>query len=526
MASTPPGPGAAMASPRRSWSCSRLDPGAVFVGIIALAAGLRVALLGRNSLWFDEAWVVWVVQHGWRDIVPLLRAHDAHPPLYFLLMKAWVGIGGAREAALRFPSACCGVLSVALTYALARRVSSVRAGLLSAVIVGVSPFAVMADHEVRMYALLGTLAVGSTLGLVACCERGGVLRWGGYVLLAAGMLYTQYLGGLVILAHGIWVAGYERRHGGRWLLAMGAAAVLYIPWVPALWQQLASGNVWPLYRQGVFLDFGDFLGLMAFGGSLFGMGSYFFPGQAGPVAQGLILLPFLVTLWRGTASWMSDRRSLALIGLPLAVSGVAMGAFSLARHLVFYPRWFSFLLPFYAMLLARGLEDIAGRWRGRRTEALGLLTAGLLALGVPVLGRYYFDPGFRPYPWRAAADLVRRQARPGDFLLFVNGSGEIPFEYYFHEPHPSLAIRPTEAVRGAGRDPTFTDVQVRALAERYPRLWIIATPPFTPGMQERLRSRLDHAYTVVGGRNYPGIWVHLYEVRRSAPAPPKGSSAR
>lgn len=497
---------------RPPWSRDlHLSAGAALVGIIAVAAVLRLSLLGQNSLWFDEAWVVWIVQHRWQDIVPLLAEHDAHPPLYYLLMKAWIGIAGAHEAVLRLPSAGCSVLSVALTYALMRRISPAPVGLLSAFVVGVSPFAVMSGQDARMYALLGTLALASTLSLVAGVERGGVVRWGGYVLLTAAMIYTHYFGGLVTLAHGIWVAWYERRHLGIWLLAMGAVASLYVPWVPSLWQQIATGNGWPWYRRGaVFLGLGDLLGLMAFGGSLFGMGSYFFSERGGSATKDLILLPFLLTVGWGAVSW-SDRRSLALIGLPLAVTGVVTTSLSLAGHLIFYPRWFSFLLPFYAMLLARGLEGIAGRWPGRRTEVLALITAGLLAFGVPVLGRYYLDPSFRPYPWRAAAGVVRQQFRPGDFLLFVNGSGEIAFSYYFHEPHPSLALTPVEAAHGADRDPAFTDVQVRALARRYPRVWIIATAPFTPSMQQRLFSALGAAFHAVGYRQFNGVGVYLFE---------------
>ena len=512
-------PAPAAAAPRGVWTQElRVGVGAQLAGILVLAAALRFFLLGQNSLWFVEAWVVWVVRHRWQDLVPLLSAGDAHPPLYYVLMKAWMGIAGASEAAMRLPSACFGVVSVALTYALMRRLAAAPVSLLAALMVGVSPFAVMASQEVRMYALLGTLALASTLALVVSCERGGLLRWGGYALLAAAMIYTQYLGGLVLLAHGVWVAWFERRHLGAWLLAAGGAAVLYLPWVPALLAQVGHGNGSPWYSRGaVVLDVGDLLGLMAFGGSLVGMGSYFFPGTAGPAAQVLILLPFLVTLWRGTASWMADRRSLALIGLPFVVTGVVLVACSFARLLIVYPRWFSYLVPFYAMVLARGVEDLAARVPARRAEVLALLIAGLLALGVPALGRYYFDPGFRPYPWRAAAELVRRQVRPHDFLLFVNGSAEIAFTYYFDQPHPSLALTPVEDARGPERDPAFTDLQARALATRYPRLWIIATPPLTPGMQERLRAHFDTAYRVIGSRSFPGIWVHLLEVRPPRP---------
>ena len=149
-------------------------PGAALAGIITVTAVLRFSLLGQNSLWFDEAWMAWIGQQRWQDIVPLLRAGDAHPPLSYFLMKAWIGIAGDGEAALRFLSACCGVLSVALTYALARRISTERVSLLSALVIGVSPFAVMAGQEVRMYALLGTLALASTLALVASVVTGPI----------------------------------------------------------------------------------------------------------------------------------------------------------------------------------------------------------------------------------------------------------------------------------------------------------------------------------------------------------------
>ena len=78
-------------------------------------------------------------------------------------------------------------------------------------------------------------------------------------------------------------------------------------------------------------------------------------------------------------------------------------------------------------------------------------------------------------------------------------------------------------MQGADRAPTFSEIQARALAKRYPRLWIIATPPLTPGMQERLRAGLDGAYQVVGSRSFPGIWLHLLEVRRPGPpSTPRG----
>jgi 4-amino-4-deoxy-L-arabinose transferase-like glycosyltransferase len=502
---------------RASLAIPRLTAGAILAGVLVVAAGLRFAALGHNSIWFDEAYVLWMVQRGWGDVLIMLRVDDAHPPLHYLLMKAWIQFAGTGEVAIRIPSACLSVLSVALTYALSRRFLPEPASLLSAFLVAVSPFEVMVGQDARMYALLGFLVLASTLALAVSVERGRLFGWALYAVLAALTVYTHYLGVIVLVSHGIWVAGWERRHLRAWAGSMVVAAVLFAPWAPSLWYQTVHGNGWPWYRRSeTFLALTDLLGLLAFGGSLFGMGSYFFRGSQGLPGAMLILLPFLAALGWGVGALRSHPRALGILGLPAVVSLAAISAMSVA-NLMFYPRWFSFVAPFFAVLLAHGMGQIAERFRGRRDVVLVLLVVGFLAANVPVLDRYFLDPGFRPYPWRAAADLVRREARAGDYFLYVNNAAELCFTYYFREAGPSLTLIPLEASPGTNRAPAFTDAQISRLAQQHPRVWLIATPPFTAKMQQRLLPSLLSAYRVAGTRFYPAIWVHLLEVKSPAP---------
>jgi len=481
----------------------------ILTGLLALAAGLRVALLGGHSFSYDEIFVVGITRHTWQDILPALQAGEFHPPLYYLLMKTWVGIAGTSEGAFRIPSVCCGIASVGLTYALARRVSSEPVGLLSAFLVSTAPFHIMASQEARMYALLGMLVLASTLTLIASVERGGTLRWAGYVVTTTLMLYTQYIGFSVLLAAGIWVAGSERRYLGKWMIAVAAIAILYAPWAPSLRDQAVHlhGVLGSLGRPVTGLDVGDLLGLLAFGGSLFGMASYLFPGRLEPAKQFVVLLPFLAILWRGAVALSSDRRRLLFLGLPAVTIGVAF-ALALANR-YYYPRWLSFLLPFYAIVLARGLFDVADRIRAGRSGALALLTAGLLLYSASVLGRYYSDPGFDHFQWRAAASLVEHQVEPGDFFLYVNNATRIAFTYYFHEPHPSLTLTSADLIPSGDQQPRVTIVRARELAARYSRVWLIVSIPFTRNMQERLFPALAGAFRVVGARQFTGTGVYL-----------------
>src|SRR5205807_5207174 len=134
--------------------------------------------------------------------------------------------------------------------------------------------------------------------------------------------------------------------------------------------------------------------------------------------------------------------------------------------------------PFYAMFLAQGLVTVADGVRGRRDQVLAFLTAGLLLYSVPVLDHYYFDPSFRPFRWRAAADLVRSQVRPGDFFLYVEDVAVLPFAFYFREPYPAMVLRADEWLSGGHVRPGFTRTAVEALAARLSRVLLFVSGTF------------------------------------------------
>ena len=88
--------------------------------VLLLAAGLRLHLLGAQSLWNDEGASVAMTGRSLSEIISNTAA-DIHPPGYYILLSVWTRLMGSREFALRLMSALQGVLTVALTYALGRR---------------------------------------------------------------------------------------------------------------------------------------------------------------------------------------------------------------------------------------------------------------------------------------------------------------------------------------------------------------------------------------------------------------------
>ena len=484
----------------------------VLAAILALAAALRILLLGQNSIWLDEAVVVRATQARWDELYGFLQVSDAHPPLYYVLLKAWVSVAGMSEVAFRLPSVMFSAASVPLTYMLARRACSDTVSLLAAFLLSVSPFQIMAGQEARMYPLLEFLALGSTLALVAAAKRGGLLRWAAYAFVATLMVYTHYLGFLVLAAHGLWVLLAAPRQLGSWVLAVVAAAILFLPWEPSFWFQAHHIHDSAFYvNTNKLLDLTDLLGLTAFGGSLVGMAGYLRGGRLGGLEQLIVLLPFLVVLGLGARALAPrDRRGLALVGLPVVVPVGVMLGLSIIRPM-FVPRWFSFLGPFYCVLLAEGILAASAGLVAERGRAIVCITAGLVLYSVPTLAVYYLNPDSHPFRWREAAQFVERRMRPGDYMVYVTPA-KLPFTYYFHSVDPSLTLTPREEapVRG-GR--LFDATWAHDLARTHPRIWLVASLPLSDAARARLFGALEKSYRIVDSAGFGG--ANIFELQAS-----------
>ncbi|HXX38075.1 MAG TPA: glycosyltransferase family 39 protein [bacterium] len=492
------------------------SPTLIFAGILAVALGLRIVGLGSHSVWLDEAFVVAVTRETWTGLLATLRAADSHPPLYYLIVKVWSGVAGTGEVALRLPSACATAATVALTYLLARRLAGEPTALLGAFLVAVSPFQIMAGQEARMYALLSMLAVGSTLALYDAVKNGGRARWALYALSAVLTAYTQYLGLLVLAGHGVWIFRYERTHARTWLAAMAVATAAFAPWLPALWQQAlhAAGSPW--YRDAFPpMLLADLLGLLAYGGSLAGTAGYFFAGTLRPFETLVVLIPFLVLLWLGGRALSQRQAALALVALPALVPIAAAFGVSLIRPM-FMPRWFSFVMPFYAIVVAAGVVDVVDRFQGRREQAAALFVAALFLYDMPALAQYYLAPNARPFQWRAAAAVVQTHVRPGDSFLYVSPA-DLPFRYYFHGRYPSIVLSPPNVSTPGTGPGMLTASVVRDLALRHSRVWLVATLRAGGPAPRQLFSVLSSAYGIAWRGDFGGAYVFLLERRGGAP---------
>jgi hypothetical protein len=228
---------------------------AVPVAILALAALMMLSLHLRTrallaGFWIDEGLSVGIASHDLTDIPSVLRL-DGSPPLYYLLLHVWMSIFGSGEGETHGMSVGFALLAIPAALWAGRVIGGPRAGWMAAVVAALHPFLTYYAQETRMYtlaSLMSMLATTCFIGAFALRDRrllpafaiAGTLlaythNWGLFILAGTGIAF------LVLLAR----ADDRRALLRDGVLAFGAIAVLYAPWVPTLlFQSAHTGAPW------------------------------------------------------------------------------------------------------------------------------------------------------------------------------------------------------------------------------------------------------------------------------------------
>lgn len=246
------------------------------VAIVGLGTILRFWQLDSKPLWLDEVITALItLGRGYNDVpldvaFPLsrldqiFRLHPAtctqitqtltqqsvHPPLFFCTLHTWLrGIDflpGSLAWKVRSLPALLGVVLIAAVYWLNRVAFSPRAGLVGALAVAVSPFAVYLSQEARHYTLPMVLITLALVGLVGMQQDlyGGKFRpmiWLGWIAVNSLGFYVHYFFLLAFAAQVISLGGWvllqrvrSPRSWGAIVLAVGGVGLSYLPWVPTL----------------------------------------------------------------------------------------------------------------------------------------------------------------------------------------------------------------------------------------------------------------------------------------------------
>ncbi|MBW4513893.1 MAG: glycosyltransferase family 39 protein [Timaviella obliquedivisa GSE-PSE-MK23-08B] len=245
--------------------------------ILLLGLGLRFWHLDSKPLWLDEVLsALFTMGRSYQDIpreefFPLtaldqlftlqpgitcpqiaqtIATQSVHPPLFFCLMHRWLNWLQPNAEnwvwAIRSLPALLGVGAIGASYYLNRVAFSKSAGLASAALMAVSPFAVYLSQEARHYTLpmlLITLALAALVQMQQDLTQQAFRPWVwlGWVVLNSIGLYVHYFFALAVVAQVIALGGWmgigQRRPLHHWGFLGGAIAgivLCYLPWLPTL----------------------------------------------------------------------------------------------------------------------------------------------------------------------------------------------------------------------------------------------------------------------------------------------------
>ena len=125
--------------------------------------------------------------------VTAVLKRNVHLPAYFFLMHYWMELFGNSEFALRLPAAIFGALAAFMLFFLGKELFGLLPGVVSAVLMALSPEQIYFSQQARMYSLLALLTILSTYMMVLIGRRlESPWLYFCYALISVAGLYTHY----------------------------------------------------------------------------------------------------------------------------------------------------------------------------------------------------------------------------------------------------------------------------------------------------------------------------------------------
>lgn len=216
--------------------------------IATLVLGIfRLPELTRSPLWYDELFSMGVAGLPVADALRRVVADHTNPPLFYVLLKGWMAIGGESDHWVRLlPCLLAMLLGAALVWLVREVRAGTRAGMLAVALAAASPLSVDLANEVRAYSLLALLACLSLAATLHDRSRRTRETFALMTIINIALVHTHYFGWLTIGAECVAAAyAWRRPHAWRVLRSAGLTLLAFVPWAAAVAAH-ALGNPAPL----------------------------------------------------------------------------------------------------------------------------------------------------------------------------------------------------------------------------------------------------------------------------------------
>jgi len=452
------------------------------LGLLALGFALRVFTLTAQSLWRDEVDALRFATALLRQVLSTFTQVGWNGPLYFFVLRGWIGLTGSSEFALRYFSLLLGVVAVALAFVLARRLAGTATAFLCATFFAVSPYFIWYSQEVKMYTLIlacATLAIyalrraichperseGSLPGDAETLRRSAaqndtrtrlqsVAWWTTFVVATTIAFYSHILAALLIPVEMIlaltWGVGARRRW---WIGALASFACLTLPYLPLMLWQL------PLVFQPAQTGYSyypfDRMLIVTLNGFAAGIS-----GKLPDFTLWLAGLLILIGVFLSDAAWRDKAALLAWLLLP----PLALYLVSLNRP-IFTDRYLIWIGPAFYLFVALGVIALWRLWKPLGIAAMAAMIA------IATTGAYLQAAEPIKSDFRGAVQYFGAHRAPDDLVIFQIPHVRYTFEYYYHKPYTWVEGPFTNY----GMSDAQVDEQMRPIVAGRKTVWLVAS---------------------------------------------------
>lgn len=389
--------------------------------LVGLFIAARLWNLRAYNLWSDEIFSVAAARQGWGGLFREVISDAVHPPLFYMLLKIWISIGGQSVVWLHLLPTITAVATIVPFFLLARELRVRAASFnLALLFMAVNGYLIFYSLELRMYSLTLLLTICSLWLFVRYFNSEDQSRKTLLALFAVNLLlvYSHYYGWLVVGIEFLFLLFWGRHKLWQFSVTTAAVALCFSPWAFIVISGAAKkGGIGNLQ----WLEQPNPLSLGGFFGNLHG--SFQFRGQ---MAVGLLLfsLPIFVWAWdvlrRDRA--VSERRRptlwwlLLLSFLPVLIS---FAASQMDRHSVWNRRYLIIVAAPYMLLVAIAVFRLRPKWV--RMIVLFLVT------GWATLAGFQDRQFIMRQRWRSVEPAVKRMVQAesgkGEVLIYVFETG-------------------------------------------------------------------------------------------------------
>lgn len=424
----------------------------LLLGILLLATFLYLYEIGEESLWTDEFYSI--------EDAKLVPDHlNNIRPVYYILLRVWM-LFGENDSWLRMLSVPFALGSIILIYLIGKRLLGTYAGLVSALLLTLSPVFINHAQQVRMYTLstfLGLLGTFFILKLLEKPKTASLIGWIGFRILA---ILTTPLNILLLLPDTI-ILIYQYRHRGRLIATLTgillALLVLSFPWLETFYNtslDFFGGWTSNIPKPGITNILSRLTNFTAYW-PLRSLQS-----DIGIKFYKVYTLLVLLTIFSSVYIKRQKKRGVYYLAILLILPSSILFLVSWMFSYVWLPRYLLIVAPYLLLLIAAGFTAIK-EWQPKLAAVIAIVY--FLAVGGGL--QAYYSKQFRA-DWRGAIEFISNQDQTGDIIALASGiprSSSILNHYYDGtSPVYIVDVRDTNA----------------NLPEFESRLWVIYKPYF------------------------------------------------